>query len=38
YDDNHLEWVYRLYQEPWRWRRMMALPKFALRALVHSRS
>jgi N-acetylglucosaminyldiphosphoundecaprenol N-acetyl-beta-D-mannosaminyltransferase len=36
--DNYLEWVYRLYQEPWRWRRMMALPKFALRALVHSRS
>lgn len=36
--ENHLEWVYRLYQEPWRWRRMMALPKFALRALVHPRS
>jgi N-acetylglucosaminyldiphosphoundecaprenol N-acetyl-beta-D-mannosaminyltransferase len=33
--NNHLEWVYRLYQEPWRWRRMMALPKFAWRALVH---
>lgn len=32
--DNHLEWLYRLYQEPWRWRRMMALPQFALRALV----
>jgi len=31
--DNHLEWLYRLYQEPWRWRRMAALPKFALRAL-----
>ncbi|WP_019502301.1 WecB/TagA/CpsF family glycosyltransferase [Pseudanabaena sp. PCC 6802] len=26
--DNHLEWVYRLYQEPWRWRRMLALPYF----------
>lgn len=24
----HLEWLYRLYKEPWRWRRMMALPKF----------
>lgn len=24
----HLEWLYRLYQEPWRWRRMMALPHF----------
>ncbi len=33
--DNHLEWLYRLYQEPWRWRRMMALPKFAWKALVH---
>lgn len=32
--ENHLEWVYRLYQEPWRWRRMMALPKFAWRALL----
>jgi N-acetylglucosaminyldiphosphoundecaprenol N-acetyl-beta-D-mannosaminyltransferase len=32
--DNHLEWAYRLYQEPWRWRRMLALPKFALKALL----
>lgn len=24
----HLEWLYRLYQEPWRWRRMLALPHF----------
>jgi N-acetylglucosaminyldiphosphoundecaprenol N-acetyl-beta-D-mannosaminyltransferase len=31
---NHLEWLYRLYQEPWRWRRMLALPKFFLRALI----
>lgn len=31
--ENHLEWLYRLYQEPWRWRRMMALPQFALKAL-----
>lgn len=31
--DNHLEWVYRLYQEPWRWRRMLALPQFAVRSL-----
>ena len=29
----HLEWLYRLYQEPWRWRRMLALPKFFWRAL-----
>jgi N-acetylglucosaminyldiphosphoundecaprenol N-acetyl-beta-D-mannosaminyltransferase len=33
--DNHLEWVYRLYQEPWRWRRMLALPKFAWRSLLY---
>jgi len=33
--DNHLEWMYRLYQEPWRWRRMLALPKFAWRAIVY---
>ncbi len=33
--DHHLEWLYRLYQEPWRWRRMLALPKFALRALTY---
>ncbi|CAN1209375.1 WecB/TagA/CpsF family glycosyltransferase [Tumidithrix helvetica PCC 7403] len=26
--DNNLEWVYRLYKEPWRWRRMLALPHF----------
>ena len=31
--NNHLEWLYRLYQEPWRWRRMLALPQFAWRAL-----
>ena len=32
--DNHLEWLYRLYQEPWRWRRMMALPQFAIKAIT----
>ncbi|MGB8698691.1 MAG: WecB/TagA/CpsF family glycosyltransferase [Thermosynechococcaceae cyanobacterium] len=32
--NNHLEWVYRLYQEPWRWRRMLALPQFAWRSLL----
>ncbi len=25
----HCEWLYRLYQEPWRWRRMLVLPQFA---------
>ena len=33
--NNHLEWLYRLYQEPWRWRRMMALPQFAWRSLLY---
>ena len=33
--DNYLEWLYRLYQEPWRWRRMLALPKFAWKAFVY---
>lgn len=33
--NNNLEWLYRLYQEPWRWRRMLALPKFAIRALTY---
>lgn len=33
---HHLEWLYRLYQEPWRWKRMLALPKFAWKALVYS--
>lgn len=33
--DNNLEWLYRLYQEPWRWRRMLALPKFAIKALIY---
>jgi N-acetylglucosaminyldiphosphoundecaprenol N-acetyl-beta-D-mannosaminyltransferase len=33
--NNHLEWLYRLYKEPWRWRRMLALPQFAWRALTY---
>jgi N-acetylglucosaminyldiphosphoundecaprenol N-acetyl-beta-D-mannosaminyltransferase len=32
--DLNLEWLYRLYQEPWRWKRMQALPQFAFRALA----
>ncbi len=27
-----LEWLFRLWREPWRWRRMLALPHFALLA------
>ncbi len=33
--NNHLEWLYRLYQEPWRWRRMLALPSFARKAIAY---
>jgi N-acetylglucosaminyldiphosphoundecaprenol N-acetyl-beta-D-mannosaminyltransferase len=32
-----LEWLYRLYREPWRWRRMLALPRFALQVLLKGR-
>ncbi len=35
FNDNNLEWLYRLYQEPWRWRRMLALPHFAWRSLIY---
>ncbi|MEZ4656608.1 MAG: WecB/TagA/CpsF family glycosyltransferase [Caldilineaceae bacterium] len=28
-----IEWLYRLWLEPWRWRRMMVLPHFALLVL-----
>ncbi|HMA34618.1 MAG TPA: WecB/TagA/CpsF family glycosyltransferase, partial [Chloroflexia bacterium] len=28
-----LEWLYRLYKQPWRWRRMQALPAFAAAVL-----
>jgi N-acetylglucosaminyldiphosphoundecaprenol N-acetyl-beta-D-mannosaminyltransferase len=29
-----LEWLYRLYRQPWRWRRMLALPHCALLVLA----
>lgn len=29
-----LEWLHRLYKEPWRWRRMLALPRFAWRVMI----
>lgn len=28
-----LEWLYRLWREPWRWRRMLALPRFVVAVL-----
>ncbi|BAY26125.1 WecB/TagA/CpsF family glycosyl transferase [Calothrix sp. NIES-2100] len=33
--NNNLEWLYRLYQEPWRWRRMLALPEFVFKAFIY---
>ena len=30
----HFEWLYRLWKQPSRWRRMLALPKFAIRVLL----
>jgi N-acetylglucosaminyldiphosphoundecaprenol N-acetyl-beta-D-mannosaminyltransferase len=30
-----LEWLHRLWREPWRWRRMLALPHFVLLVLLH---
>ena len=33
-----LEWLYRLYREPWRWRRMLALPKFAIQVVLKGRN
>lgn len=32
--NNNLEWSYRLYQEPWRWKRMLSLPKFLWRSFL----
>jgi N-acetylglucosaminyldiphosphoundecaprenol N-acetyl-beta-D-mannosaminyltransferase len=29
-----VEWLVRLIQEPWRWRRMLALPRFAFKVLA----
>jgi len=32
-----LEWLYRLYREPWRWRRMLAIPRFMLLVVLTGR-
>ena len=32
-----LEWLYRLYREPWRWKRMLAIPHFLLQVLLRGR-
>jgi N-acetylglucosaminyldiphosphoundecaprenol N-acetyl-beta-D-mannosaminyltransferase len=33
-----IEWVYRLYREPWRWRRMLAIPRFMFKVFVKGRA
>lgn len=37
YCKHGLEWFYRLMKEPWRARRMTALPKFAFTVILHGR-
>jgi N-acetylglucosaminyldiphosphoundecaprenol N-acetyl-beta-D-mannosaminyltransferase len=32
-----LEWLYRLYREPWRWKRMLAIPRFMLQVILRGR-
>jgi len=32
--EHGLEWLYRLLRQPWRWRRMLALPRFVVRVLA----
>ena len=36
--DHGLEWLHRLSRQPWRWRRMLVLPRFALVILTQRRS
>lgn len=31
---NGMEWLYRLIQQPWRWKRMLALPKFVVKIIL----
>lgn len=35
--DRGLEWLHRLGREPWRWRRMLVLPRFALLVMTEAR-
>jgi len=32
-----LEWLHRLIQQPWRWKRMLALPRFVVRVLLQKK-
>jgi len=34
--DLHIEWLYRLWKEPWRWKRQVVLPLFVLKILWQS--
>ncbi|HEY0492515.1 MAG TPA: WecB/TagA/CpsF family glycosyltransferase [Candidatus Dormibacteraeota bacterium] len=36
--EHGLEWLHRLSRQPWRWRRMLALPRFVMRVLLDERS
>lgn len=38
YCKHGLEWFYRLKKEPWRAKRMLALPKFGMTVILHGRS
>lgn len=33
--EHGLDWLWRLIQQPWRWRRMLTLPRFALAVMLH---
>ena len=34
--ESGLEWLFRLVRQPWRWRRMVVLPRFAFLAIIRS--
>jgi len=34
--DLHVEWLYRLWKEPWRWKRQAVLPRFVIKILWQS--
>lgn len=31
--DLHVEWLYRLWKEPWRWKRQTVLPRFVIKII-----
>lgn len=32
----HLEWLYRIWREPWRWRRQLVLPRFVWQVFIYA--